>query len=398
MCYAGFLLDAALSIAMTAMPFFVYTELGGDEATSGYIGGASSAAYAAACIVLTRFVSRAKNGLHWAVAGMVIFAVLFVSIVFLRQVWLCGVLCAAAFSCMSLVWPALHAWIGSDADPDRRKRHTGWFNVAWSSGMAMGPLLAGPLIDLHYTLSFGTVFVLVVISILLVVSLPHERHHFVQASEDQLSARASHDTASEAYLYSAWCATLTMNCLIGIARNVYPKRVEELVNSGKIRVLFEESPPEFLSSSMATQYSWLVFALSLATAVVFFYLGHSSRWRHNFAWLACVQLAAGGAFWLLGHTESLLLMMMAFGLLGAGIGMAFFSSVTYSLVNPALKHRRTTVNEAMVGVGGFMGSVVFGEAVSRAGFAGPFHWMPLAIVAAVGLQWAMLRHRRGAIS
>ena len=106
MYYTGFLLDGALAIAMTAMPFFVYQQLGGTEAMSGVFGGLSGAAYAFFCIVMSRYIARADNVLHWAMGGIAVYAVLFTAMGFVRHPWVCGALYAFAFGAMALVWPA----------------------------------------------------------------------------------------------------------------------------------------------------------------------------------------------------------------------------------------------------------------------------------------------------
>lgn len=394
MYFVGFLLDAALAVAMTAMPFFVYKQLGGAEAMSGFFGGFAGAGYAVTCIILARFVSRADNILHWAAAGMGIYTALFIAILSSRNPWICGTLYTLAFCSMALVWPALHAWIGSDPDPDQRKRHTGWFNVAWSLGMSAGPLLAGPLIDWHYGLSFIAVVLLTLSSLLLLLTLPHENRHFARATEEQLDARQAHDRLSEAHLVSAWCATLTVNSLMGLARNVFPKRVDDLVASGQLRFFAEDTVSSLLTANAATKFSWLAFVVTLASAGAFLAAGHTTRWRHNFTWLAFMQMASGGAFWYLGHTCSLVGMLLAFAVFGAASGQVFFASLTYSLADPARKHGRATMNEAMVGAGGFVGSIVAGSAVSYWGFERPFQWMPVCILSAVLLQWGLLIYGR----
>ncbi len=397
MYYTGFLLDGALAIAMTAMPFFVYQQLGGTEAMSGVFGGLSGAAYAFFCIVMSRYIARADNVLHWAMGGIAVYAVLFTAMGFVRHPWVCGALYAFAFGAMALVWPALQAWIGGDPDPEVRKRHTGWFNVSWSAGMSAGPLLAGPLIDLHYLWGFGAVLALTLASLALLLTLPHEKTHFTCATAEQLDARQDHDRESEVHLYCAWLATLTMNCLMGLARNVYPKRVEDLVSSGQLRLFSEDTALAFLSANAATKFSWLAFLLTLASAGMFLAAGYTTRWRHNFTWLVVSQLAAGGAFWMLGHTTSLAAMLAAFAVFGVANGLAFFAALTYSLADPAKKYGRSTINESMVGLGGFVGSIVVGGAVARAGFETPFHWMPAVVAAAVLLQWLLLKKRRAAL-
>ena len=68
LCLAAFLLDAAVGIVITAMPFFAYDILGGAETMSGTIGAIASAAYAVACLVSLRFLHRIDNVIPWAAA------------------------------------------------------------------------------------------------------------------------------------------------------------------------------------------------------------------------------------------------------------------------------------------------------------------------------------------
>lgn len=391
-CLAAFIIDGAVMIALIALPFFVFQQLGGGVAMSGAMGAAHMAGYALTCFLMSGVVARAKNGLHWALLGFSLFTLFICILPFFRNPWICGAIVTAAFCSQALIWPALHSWVGAEADPVSRTRHMGWFNLAWSFGFAVSPLMTGPLVDTDYRLSFLVLFGLGVLGIGLVWSMPHERAHFPAASAEELEARADHDRASEAYLHASWCATFLANVFVAVTRTVYPKRIEELVHSGQLRFLWEASPPEILLSGDATKFSWLASSLAFSTALSFLVLGKTHFWRHNSAVLFGLQLAAAGAFWVLGHTHSLIAMMGCFSVIGVLVGVAFFSSVYYSLADPAHKHRRATINEGAVGLGGFLGSIVFGNLVAHFGLGLPFHATPVFILVALAVQWALLRH------
>ena len=66
-------MDAAVMVAFATTPFFVFNQIGGDEATAGVVGAIQTGAYALSCLVSSRFVSRTKNGLRWALSGVVLF-------------------------------------------------------------------------------------------------------------------------------------------------------------------------------------------------------------------------------------------------------------------------------------------------------------------------------------
>ena len=391
-CLAAFLLDGSVMVGFVSIPFFVFNQIGGGAAMSGAFGAAMAATYALTCLVSSRFVARTENGLNWAASGVVAFLVLFCLMPLFRNPYVCGGLASLASASLAFSWPALHSWVGGEPDPRARRRNMGLFNIAWSSGFAVAPLIGGPLYDWDYRLPFVLVAALGAMALVLIRTLPHEGDHFADATEEDLEARAGHDYASEVFLYCAWCATFTANVLAGVTRSIYSKRVDDLVASGQLRLLFEETPSSLLASAAATKFSWLVFAWAAATTLVFFAMGRTSWWRHKFAVLAAVQAAAAYAFWVLGHTQSLVVMMGCFAVVGANLGLAFFSSTYYSLANPDRKHGRAAVNEGVVGLGNFAGNVVFALIARQYAVSTSFHYTPVFVLCALLAQAALLRY------
>lgn len=392
MYLAAFLLDFGIMAGMTALPFFVFNQLGGGAAMSGYLSGVQSAAYAITCLLASGWLTQVKNGLHWALFGMGVFAFSFLFMPFIRTPFLCGAVVFVAFTGLALVWPALHSWIGSEPDPIARTGHISSFNLAWSFGFSVSPFFVGPLCDWDYRLPFVLLVVLCLGVIALIRSLPHERDYFGVASAAALEERAEHDRASEAHLYYAWCATLIANGLVAATRSVYPKRIDDLVASGQLRLFFEQSPAPFLGSAPATKFSWLAGGTALAMATFFVILGRTHRWRHRFGMLLACQILSAAACYVLADTRSLAVMMVSFVILGANLGIAFFSSAYYSLANPDYKHRRASINEGAVGVGGLLGSVGFGYLAGQYGLTFPFHAAPWFIAGGLIAQMTLFRY------
>jgi len=387
---AGFILDFAIMTAIVAIPFYVYNQVGGDAMMSGLFGGAQSVCYAATCLVSSRFVGRSSHGMRWAYAGLTFYMILLPSMVLSRNAWIAGGLAAVAWGGLAFAWPAFYSWYGADPDPARRQKSLAWFNIAWSAGFTISPLFAGPLYDRAYWLPFAVVFAGVGAALLLVLSLPRERDYFGTPAHEDADDRTPIDWKSETFLYASWMATLVANIILAAMRCVYPKRVNDLVASGGLRIFFENSPAHFLTVDAATKYSWMGFGCSLFTVLIFLYFGRSTVWRHKLGWLIGIQVAAGAGFWALATTTSLAVMIIAFALAGATLGVAFFSSVYYSVANPRLKHRRAAINEGAVGIGGLLGSVVFGLLANRFGMAFPFQWSPIFITVAILLQFWLL--------
>lgn len=393
-CLGAFLVDFAVMISITVMPFYVYRQIGGGAAMSGTIGSFQAAFYALASFGSAWIVSRAKNGMAFAFIGAASFGVFFCLFPMTRNPYLCGLFATIAMSSLALVWPALHAWVGAEPDVQRRGIQMSWFNLSWSFGFSLSPLLAGPLFDWDYRLPFVVLAVTCTACALLLRSIPHEKDHYPQASEEQLAARADHDQASEVHLYAAWWATFVGSVLATATRNVYPKRVDELIASHELRFLFEDVPASILTVNAATKYSWLAFALGVTSVLSFIVLGRTKRWHHNIALVLALETLAAGAFWILGSTHSLVVMALCFVVTGAFAGTTFFQGVFYSMADPAHKHRRAAINEGAIGVGGFVGSIGLGYLAGRYGIAMPLHYTPVFIAVMMAIQVALLKYRR----
>jgi len=391
-CLAAFFIDFSAMVTMTVLPFYVYNQIGGGAAMSGIIGGTRAAAYGFICLVSAGFVSRAKKSLTWAICGVAAFAVFSCAMLLSRDPYVCGIVATLAVAGLAFVWPALHSWVGGEPDPKQRARGMSWFNIAWSSGFAVSPLIAGPLYDYDYRLPFLLLFVVCALTLLLIKSLPDEKEYFGTVSAQVREAHTDHDRASEAVLYAAWCAALMGSLLANVTRTVYPKHIDELVAAGELRFFFERTPLPILTAHAATKYSWLAFALGLATALSFLVLGRTHRWQHKFQVLLWLQVGTAAAFWVLANARSLAVMMACFVVAGAFAGVSFFSGVYYGMADPAHKHRRSAINEGAVGVGAFGGSIVFGYLAGRYGMSMPFHFAPILVAVGVLVQLALLRY------
>lgn len=389
----GFILDCAIMTAVTAMPFFIMRRLNGGATMLGVIAAAQALGYAILCLISRSFVTRAKHGLTWAIWGVFVSGVCFIIIPFTLRPWLFGVLSGVGMTSLALVWPALHSWIGAEPDLARRGRRVSKFNMAWSLGFTVGPLLAGPLFLSNYRLPFLVTAGLMGVTFVLLLAAPHERDYFGEAAPEAVLARAGHDRASERHLYGAWVATIVSNGLIGAARSVFPKRVEDLMSANQLRWFAEQLPSRFLPTDAAQAFSWLAFVLSAATALTFLVLGRTAFWHHRFSLLAGVQVAGAAAFAGLGVTRSYAMMGLYCIVIGLNLGYCFFSAVYYSLANPALKHQRLAINEGAVGIGGFVGSLGTGVVAARYGMSTPFLGASVVVAVALVLQALLTRLR-----
>lgn len=387
---SSFILDVALTLAFTAAPFYIFNVLGGGAAMSGTIAAAQALCYGIACLITGQLIVHARHSLRWAVAGGIGFSLLHPLSVLYRNPYYFAIVCVVALACLSLYWPAIQSWLGGEPDPTKRARQVAVYNVAWSSGLALGPLLASPLYTRDFRLPFFAVAAIGVIGTVLVVGLPHEKKHFGDLFTTLNETQNAHNQSSEAYLYAAWFANFIGFALIGVTRSVFPKRMDELVGAGQLVLVSCHYPVVTFTTNAVRPFSWLVFVLLFSTATVFYFLGKTHRWQHRLSLVAGCQLAAAAAFWGLGASHSLIVMALCCMIVGINNGVSYCGSLSYSLANPGYKRRRAAIHEAMVGLGSCVGAVSFGYLAESYGVSWPFLMTPVMMLVVALVESALL--------
>lgn len=389
-CYAAFLIDFSVMMAMTAMPFFVFRQVGGSVAVVGAFSAGQAIGYAVLCFASIAFVARAANGLVWARIGLLMCALPFSFFPFFRDPFICGSVFAVSLAGLALVWPALHSWVGSDPDPGARARLMARFNIGWSFGFAVSPLVAGPLYDYDYRLPFFFLTGTGLAALWLVWHLPHEHHQF--GGRPVLAAERvdTHRQHSESHLYATWAAVVAGSGMAGIVRSVYAERIDLLVNGGELRVFFERDALRILTSGAATKFSWICFVLAFSTALTFHVMGRTRWWQYRFWFLAGMQMASACGLWVLAGTRSLAVMFVCMIVIGVTLGATFFSSVFYGTVDPRYKHRRMAVNEFVIGLGVFLWSLAYGFLGKRYGVEFPLRLSPLIMAPVLVIEYGLL--------
>lgn len=385
---SAFLLDGALMTGLTPFPFFVYHHLQGTVADTGNIGSAQSLVYALCCLASSFVVARIRNGMFLAMLGAFIFGTLFAGSHLSGNLFLYSAGIALSTLGMALVWPALHSWLGAEPDTTKRTRRMGAFNISWSFGLAVGPLIGGTLYDIDYRLPFIAVFAMSAAAALLLYGIPSEVPHAPEPETPPVAARER--AILERLIAGAWLANALGWALVAVTRMIFPKRMDDLVTNNALRLLFETDPAAWLTERAASLYGVLAFVLSFASCAMYFLLGRTHWWHGRFGLMVALQLASGAALWALGHTHSFVVMTLCFGIVGINCGLCFFAATFYCTADPRKKYRRLTINEGMVGLGGFIAPLAFGYLAKAYGVPHAFSLAPLVVAALVLLQAVLL--------
>ena len=227
--------------------------------------------------------------------------------------------------------------------------------------------------------------------------LPQEEEYYTTLADETEPEWDEHARKSERVLVASWIANGVAWALVGITRLVFTKRIDNLVQAGELRLFAEAVAPEYLTANAASIYSVIAFLLAATSALVFGWMGLTQGWHHRFRYIAGLQIASAGAFWLLGNTNSLGLMSLAFMIIGALSGAAFFSSSYYSMSNFAKRRQRASFNEFSVGIGSFVGPLAVGYLAAKHGLSTPFLYIPIAIIFGLGFQVYLIRRNRKSV-
>jgi len=266
--------------------------------------------------------------------------------------------------------------------------------VERGAGLAIGPLVGGFLYKYSPVAPFAATAVLGVACFLLLWNIPQEEEYYSTLAEESEPEWNDHALRSEQFLYSAWVANGMSWALVAITRLIFTKRVDTLVDEGSLRMLNEAIPPAFLTENPASIYACIAFLLAATSATVFGLMGSVGVWQHRFRYLAGLQVASAIAFWVLGKTHSLVAMSLAFMVIGAFSGAAFFASSYYSMANFALRRQRASINEFFVGIGSFFGPLAVGKLALYYGMNVPFTLMPAVMALALAFQYYLLVRAR----
>ncbi len=371
MCLVGFLVDFAIMVGVVCLPFLILEHLpGGNTSISGNVFAVQMATYTIACLVVAGVVRRSKNVLIWPRIGLVFFIFSYPFFPFVKNVFAYYIFSAVSFIGMAFCWPAFYAWVGTSNNDRDRQFSLALFNISWSMGFTISPLVAGPMYDFDYRLPYIILLGTSLVSLFVLFILPPRWNREEEFDNQTKPINIDTDKVDELngmYLYPFWIGVFLANFLVVVLRATYPEHLKNMVENGLLRFLYESSPSPMLLSNPATKFSLPSAMLSLGTVGLFISMARTTFWKYRISVLFISQVLSSIAILLISVTRSLVLISLCFAIIGANHGLTFFASTFYSTQNPEFSHRRASINEGLVGFGGVVGSYALGNLVNSYG-------------------------------
>lgn len=369
-CLAGFLFNWLVFVFWFVVPVRA-VGFGATSTQLALLQTASTTFYVVNCLVMGRLSDRVSRALlaRLSCVGAFVACALTVGVGSLHQLYLVVPLLGIAGS---VFWPSVQGALGAEAGPSRVEKVIGWFNVSWSSGKAVGFVLAGWLVATQG--SALTLWIAAAAALPVLLLYPGDK---VTRWEESHETAASH---REAFRTIGYVANFLAFGIGAVFQNQYYKYLEAsaFADEEKRKFFFGV----FLGAMYATQ------------TLMFVVLQRGAAWTYRRSLLYATQLvcgaAAGGVTFL--HGEGAILGAAA--VVGAGLGFANASSIYYSLHGPSDHGKYAGVHEAVLGAGTILIPLAGGMMADHFGDLRMPYWLAGGMtVAALAVEEVVYRRR-----
>lgn len=333
--------------------FFATEVFAASPAQVGFLAATWSFCYIVGCLVCQRVADRLAPHRSMVLAATVMGGSVVLLLVCPRVLAL-AFLCYAVYGLgTALFWPPLMGWLSSGLEGERLNRVMGRFNLCWSSGAIVGPVVAGVLAreDPRLPVAAAGVLYLGAAGYTAAVS----RRAGVPPARRALGGRdpgadPADEDRSTPLRYPAWTGLVAAYLALGVINTVFPLEAQARLGLGKPLV------------------GGLMLVRALFTTLTLGVMGRTTAWHFRAG-----QMGAGLA--LFGVTMVVLPLISGAVLVGAVLAMAgallahsYANSLFHGVSGSRRRARRMAVHEILLSAGLVVGGACGGLLYQAAGY------------------------------
>lgn len=363
---------------------FHLKELGASNFEIGLIMSFCPFSYAISCLLLDRYFSK-RDHIFSMRLGLGLFLFCVPPLFFISSIWWAVPFCFFFHFANALFYPGLQIWMTEGFGRKALQMVMGTYGVAWTTGFILGPLLGGYAghIWVQNQLGpeyYGPYWVSLIVVILVFISIWFPYKHSIP---DESSIKTTVDFAKfktedlKNFMILGWMTNTLGNFGTGVIRFLIP-------------VLFILGPTGEIIPIGMEQSSYLVPFLSFSLLITVIIMRYTNFWILNFRTIIIIQLLVLPASLVFIFSHNYILYFLPVFIFGLVNAFGFYTGAVYSLQLGEKGLKYITINEFLVGLGAFLGSLVGGIIAnfmdSKWAFASPMLMMLLMIVLQIRLK------------
>jgi MFS family permease len=351
---ASFWMAMVINAVNLALVFYARERFQATPTQIGLLYGSYNLNYVLGCLLFKRILERVDPRICVLIAtcgelgGLL--GIYFSSN--LVPAYFCQALCGLS---TALFWPPLMGWLTEGYEGSRLGRITGLYNLCWSSGAIIGPLLAGFLGggDSARPLRYCIAAYLLLLTFLAIGSRQYGASNKAkkppQAPTAATAAKELSLGRATSMRYPCWFGAACAWATTGMLLNIYP--------------IFAKEELTLLERSIGS----MLFMRALAMTVAMSMMGFIKRWHFNFAQLIGGHLLLGLAVLGLGFSRNFILSTGLLAVCGMLAGHAYSNSMFHGVSGCAQRTFRMAIHEVVLSIGAVFGGVLSGQIYQRMG-------------------------------
>ena len=349
--HIGYLLAVLMDGAVMATTFFAVTRRAAEREASaadlGWLGAVFFIVYAVAVPFTGRVADRFGRR-RLMVAGLLTTGLFILASAYEVRFGMLLALSALVGVGAAMFWPAVIAWLCEGRSGKGLVGVLSAFSICWNLGLFIGSSTGGVLYSLKETLPFW-VFggALVVAPLLLFVP-----HKMTLAGKEEAPSNISRPTALY-HLRLAWLANLTVLLGLGAVSAMFPQLATRL-----------DISPAMHGNLIATSRA--------AAIVAFLVMWSTTAWQHRIWPLLVISIVGGAGALMVAMGTHNGWFFAGFGAMGFASGVGYLTSTFYTLEAFAGRAAGVGWNEAVLGVGLFVGPLAAGFVGQAWGLRAPY--------------------------
>lgn len=347
----------------------------------GLLGAVSAFCYSVMCPLAGAASDRFGRRLSTCIAGLGLMLAYFLASRARSVEQLMGLTVLSGTSA-AFFWPAAQAWIADLGGRGRKAlgRNLGLFNIVWSTGLTVGPVVTGYLWAFGRASGRGQQIAFVTIAALALglvgLMLAIRRHGSSTEDNGEQRDDTPHPSTS-VYLRAAWVGVFAGWFGGGIIASLFPKLGEHLGYDERMRGL-------------------LCSSYHVGQVAMFTLTRFSLRWQYRRWPIVAAELAGAAALASILLARGPAMFAAAFFVTGLAAGAPYAASLFYSLHGRTEGQGfRTGIHEAILASGVFLGPLIGGYLAQHLSLRAPFVLAAAVLVVAVAVQMAIWSRRTG---